>query len=72
MCFKTTLCDSLVAQMVKHLLAMQETWVTSLDQENPLEKKMAIHSSTLAWKIPGMKEPVGYSPWGCKESDLTE
>ena len=43
---------SLVAQMVKHLPAMQETRVRSLGQEGPLEKEMAIHSSTLAWKIP--------------------
>ena len=43
---------SLVAQMVKNLLAMQETRVQSLDQEDPLEKEMAIHSSILAWRIP--------------------
>ena len=41
--------DSLVAQTVKPLPAMQETWVQSLGQEDPLEKEMAIHSSTLAW-----------------------
>ena len=41
-----------VAQMVKSLTAMQETWVQSLGQEDPLEKGMAIHSSILAWKIP--------------------
>ena len=43
--------------MVKHLPAMQETWVRSLGWEDPLEKEMATHSSTLAWKIPGMEEP---------------
>ena len=43
---------SLVPQMVKPLPAMQETWIRSLGQEDPLEKEMAIHSSTLAWKIP--------------------
>ena len=43
---------SLVAQMVKHLTAMQETQVRSLGWEDPLEKEMAPHSSTLAWKIP--------------------
>ena len=48
---------SLVAQMVKHLPAMQETWVQSLGQEDPLEKEMATHSSTLVWKIPWMEEP---------------
>ena len=44
-CFRA----SLVAQMVKHLSAMQETWVRSLGWEDPLEKEMAAHSSTLAW-----------------------
>ena len=48
---------SLVAQMVKHLPAMQETWVRFLGWEDPLEKEMAIHSSTLAWKIPWTEEP---------------
>ena len=43
---------SLVAQMVKHLPAVWETWVRSLDWEDPLEKEMAPHSSTLTWKIP--------------------
>ena len=43
---------SLVAQRVKHLPAMQETWVRSLGQEGPLEKEMATHSNTFAWKIP--------------------
>ena len=46
-----------MAQMVKHLFAMQETQVQSLDWEDPLEKEMAAHSSILAWKIPWMKEP---------------
>ena len=48
---------SLVAQRVKHLPAMQETWVRFLGQEDPLEKEMATHSSTLAWKIPWMEKP---------------
>ena len=48
---------SMVAQMVKHLLTMWETRVQSLGQEDPLEKEMATHSSTLAWKIPWMEEP---------------
>ena len=47
----------MVAQMVKHLLTMWETRVQSLGQEDPLEKEMATHSSTLAWKIPWMEEP---------------
>ena len=42
---------------VKHLPAMQETWVRSLGQEDPLEKEMATHSSTLAWKIPWTEKP---------------
>ena len=48
---------SLVAQMVKCLPTMWETRVQSLGWEDPLEKEMATHSSTLAWKIPGMEEP---------------
>ena len=48
---------SLVAQTVKRLPAMRETWVRFLGQEDPLEKEMAIHSSTLAWKIPRTEEP---------------
>ena len=48
---------SLVAQMVKPLPTMQETWVESLGWEDPLEKAMAPHSSTLAWKIPWTEEP---------------
>ena len=41
-------------------------------KEDPLEKEMATHSSTLAWRIPWREEPVGYNPWGQKESDTTE
>ena len=48
---------SLVAQKLKRLPAMRETGVRSLGQEDPLEKAMATHSSTLAWKIPWMEEP---------------
>ena len=48
---------SLVAQMVKNLLQCQETQVSSLDQEDPLEKGIAIHSSILAWRIPWIEEP---------------
>jgi len=61
--------------MVRHLPTMWETQVLSLGWEEPLEKEMATHSSTLAWKIPCMEEQrsvVGYSPWGHRESDLTE
>ena len=49
--------SSLMAQIVKRLPAMQETWVRSLGWEDPLEKEMATHSSTLAWKIPWTGEP---------------
>ena len=48
---------SLVAQKVKRLPEMQETWVQSLGQEDPLEKEIATHSSTLAWKIPCTEKP---------------
>ena len=48
---------SLVAQRVKFLPVMQETQVQSLGQEDPLEKEMATHSGTLAWKIPWMEKP---------------
>ena len=51
--------SSLVAQIVKRLPTMRETWVRSLDQEDPLEKEMATHSSTLAWKIQWMEEHGG-------------
>ena len=55
-----------MAQMVKILPIMQETWVQSLGQEDLLEKEMAIHSHILAWRI------LWYSPWGRKESDSAE
>ena len=48
---------SLVAQMVKNLPAVLETWVQFLGQEDPLEKGMATHSSILAWRIPWTEEP---------------
>ena len=53
-----------MAQMVKRLSTMWETQVQSLGREDPLEKEMAIHSSTIAWEIHGQKSLVGYSPWG--------
>ena len=58
--------------MVKCLPTMQETWVRSLGWEDPPEKEIATHSSTLAWKIPWTESLVGNSPWGHKESDTTE
>ena len=63
---------SLVAQKVKRLPAMWETWVRFLGQEDPLEKEMAIHSSTLAWKIPWTEEPVhGVPKSGTQLRDFT-
>ena len=53
-----------MAQTVKNLPVMQETWIQSLGQEDPLEKEMATHSSILAWRIPWTEELGGYSPWG--------
>ena len=62
-----------MAQPVKNLLAMPETGVRSLSWEDPLEKEMVTLSSILAWRIPWTEE-LGrlYSPWACKESDMTE
>ena len=54
----------LVAQTVKNLPAMQETWVWSLDWEDLLKKGMATHSSTLAWRIPWTEEPGGLQSLG--------
>ena len=62
-----------MAQTVKHLSTVLETWARSLGWEDSLEKEMATHSSTLALKIPWMEElGAGYYPWGCKESGTTE
>ena len=55
---------SLVAQLVKNPSAMPETWVRSLGWEDPLEKEMVTHSSTLAWRIPGTGEPGGLPSMG--------
>ena len=61
-----------MAQTVKNLPAMQETWVLSLGQENPLEKGMALTPVFLPGKFHGQRSLVGYSPWGCKKLDMTE
>ena len=61
-----------MAQTLKNLPAMWETQVRSLGWEDPLEKGMTTHSSITAWRSPWTEEPVGYSRWGCKESDMTE
>ena len=58
---------SLVAQMIKNLPEIQETWVQCLGGENPQEREMATHSNILAWEIPWIEELAGYSPsWGHK------
>ena len=62
---------SLVAQRLKCLPAMWETWVRSLGREDPLEKEMATHSSILAWRIPWAEELGGLQSTGCKELDTT-
>ena len=67
--FRTTL----VAQTVKNLPAMQETWVRSLGWEDPLRKGMANYSCIFAWRIQWTEESGAlYSPWGLKESDTIE
>ena len=53
-----------MAQTLKHLPTMRETWVQSLGQEDPLEKEMATHSSILAWKIPWTEGPDGLQSMG--------
>ena len=64
---------SLVAQTVKNLPAMQESWVWSLGQEDPLEKRMATHSSTLVWRIPWTEEPVRLTVhWGLSQKQLSD
>ena len=62
---------SLTAQLLNYLLAMQETWVRCLGQEDPLEKEMATHSSILAWRIPWTEEPGRLEFMGSQESDTT-
>ena len=63
---------SLIAQLVKNLPAMQETWVQFLSQEDPLEKEMVTHSNILAWRIPWTEEPGGLQSMGSQELDMTE
>ena len=62
----------MVTQKVKNLPAVQETGVWSLCQEDPLEKEMEIHSVFLPGESYGQRSLVGYSPWGGKQSDMTE
>ena len=59
-----------MAQMVKRLPTMWETWVQALGREDLLEKEMAPHSSTLAWEIPWMEEPGGLQSMGSQRAGL--
>ena len=59
-----------MAQRLKRLPAMWETWVRSLGQEDPLEKEMATHSSILAWRIPWTEEPGGLQSTGLQRVGL--
>ena len=59
---------SLVVQLIKHLPAMQKTWVQFLGGEDPLEKERTTHSSTLAWRIPWTEEPGGLQSMGSQKS----
>ena len=61
-----------MAQKVKNLPALRETWVPSLGGEDPLEKGMATHSSILAWEDPWTEEPGRLQSMGHKEPDMTE
>ena len=61
-----------MAQRLKRLPAMWETWVRSLGWEDPLKKEMATHSSILAWRIPWTEELGGLQSTGRKESDTIE
>ena len=63
---------SLVALLVKNLPAMQETWISTLGPEDPLEKKMATHSSILAWGVPWTEEPGGLQSVGSPRIGYTE
>ena len=62
----------MVAQMVKNLPAVQETWVPSLGQEDPLEEATATHSSIFTWRIPATEEPCGLQSMGHKDFDMIE
>ena len=63
---------SLIAQLVKNLPAMQQTWVQFLGRDDPLEKEMVTHSSIVAWRIPWTEEPGRLQSMGLQESDTIE
>ena len=62
---------SLIAQSVRNLPEVQETWARFLSWKDSLEKEMASHSNIVAWRIPWIKEPSRLQPMGSKESDTT-
>ena len=68
----TTWQASFVAQMIKNLPAIQETWVWSLGREDPWRREWLPTPVFLPWKLHGHGSLVGYRPWGCKELDMTE
>ena len=61
-----------MAQTVKNPPTVQETWVQSLGQEDPLEKEVATHLSILAWRIPWTEQPGGLQSMGSQELDMTK
>ena len=61
-----------MAQTVKRLPTLWKTWVQALDREDPLEKEMETHSSTLAWKIPWMEEPGRLQSMGSQRTRLSD
>ena len=71
-CSSVYIVASMVAQSIKSLPAMWESWVRFLGREDPLDKEMTTHSIILAWIIPWTEQPGGYHPWGHKELDTTE
>ena len=68
--FHNSITVSLVAQTVKNLPAMQETWVWSLGREEPLKKEMTTHSTILAWEITWTEEAGGLQSMGSPESEM--
>ena len=70
----STMNTSHVAQPQRICLPTEQMWrrVRPLAGEDPLEKGVTAHSSILAWEVPWTEEPGGSSPWGCKESDMTD
>ena len=63
---------SLIAQLIKNLPAMEETWTRFLGQEDPLEMEIATHLSILAWRFPGTEEPGQLQSTGMQELDIAE